>query len=150
VAGDPLPSWNDGANKRAILDFVAAVTDENSDQFVSEVDRIATFDNDGTLWTEQPLYTQAVFARDQILRMAPEHPAWQTEQPFAAILANDRDALAKLSKQDIAAVITTTHAGMTTDAFAQVVQDWIATATHPRFDRPYADCAYQPMLELLD
>jgi phosphoglycolate phosphatase-like HAD superfamily hydrolase len=149
VAGDPLPSWNDGANKRAILDFVAAVTEESGDQFVPVEDRIATFDNDGTLWTEQPLYTQAVFARDQIRDLAPDHPEWQEQQPFAAILAHDHEALATLSKQDFAAVITATHAGMTTDEFAQIVRAWIATAQHPTLNRPYADCAYQPMLELL-
>jgi phosphoglycolate phosphatase-like HAD superfamily hydrolase len=150
MANDPLPSWNDGAAKQAILDFVAAVTDESSDQFVPVEDRIATFDNDGTLWCEQPLYNQAVFALDRVRALAPDHPEWREQQPFQAILSNDRDALAKLGKQDLAAVITTTHAGMTTDEFVQVVRDWIATAKHPRFDRLYAACVYQPQLELLD
>jgi phosphoglycolate phosphatase-like HAD superfamily hydrolase len=150
MAHDPLPSWNGGPNKQAILDFVAAVTKGGGEHFVPEEDRIATFDNDGTLWCEQPLYNQAVFAVDRIRALAPEHPEWQQQQPFAAILAEDHDALAKLSKQDIAAVITATHAGMTTDEFAQIVQDWIATVKHPRFDRLYADCVYQPMVELLE
>jgi phosphoglycolate phosphatase-like HAD superfamily hydrolase len=149
MANDPLPSWNDGAAKHAILGFVAAVTKEGGDQFVPVEDRIATFDNDGTLWCEQPLYNQAVFAIDRIRALATDHPEWQQQQPFQAILTNDRDALAKLSKQELAAVITTTHAGMTTDEFAQVVQDWISTAKHPRFNRLYADCVYQPMVELL-
>jgi phosphoglycolate phosphatase-like HAD superfamily hydrolase len=149
MANDPLPSWNDGAAKQAILDFVAAATEEGGAHFVPVEERIATFDNDGTLWCEQPLYTQAVFALDRVRTLAPEHPEWHEQQPFQAILTNDRDALAKLSKQDLAAVITATHAGMTTGEFAQVVQDWIATAKHPRFDRLYADCVYQPMVELL-
>jgi phosphoglycolate phosphatase-like HAD superfamily hydrolase len=149
MTNDPLPSWNPGVNKQAILDFVAAVTEEGGAHFVPMEERIATFDNDGTLWCEQPLYTQAVFAIDRIRALASDHPEWHGEQPFKAILTNDREALAKLSKQDIAAVITATHAGMTTDAFAQIVQDWIATATHPRFDRLYANCVYQPMVELL-
>jgi phosphoglycolate phosphatase-like HAD superfamily hydrolase len=149
MANDPLPSWNDGAAKQAILDFVAAVTKEGGEHFVPEEDRIATFDNDGTLWCEQPLYNQAVFAIDRIRALAPDHPEWREQQPFQAILANDREALAKLSKQDLAAVITTTHAGMTTDEFAWIVRDWIATAKHPRFDRLYTECVYQPMLELL-
>jgi phosphoglycolate phosphatase-like HAD superfamily hydrolase len=147
---DSLPSWNDGPNKQAILDFVAVVTKEGGEHFVAEEDRIATFDNDGTLWCEQPLYNQAVFAIDRIRALAPSHPEWHAQQPFQAILANDREALAKLSKQELAAVITTTHAGMTTDEFAQIVQDWIATAKHPRFDRLYMDCVYQPMIELLE
>jgi phosphoglycolate phosphatase-like HAD superfamily hydrolase len=147
---DPLPSWNDGPNKQAILDFVAAVTKEGGEHFVPVEDRVATFDNDGTLWCEQPLYNQAVFAVDRIRALAPDHPEWQAQQPFQAILTNDRDALANLSKQDIAAVVTSTHAGMTTDEFALTVRDWIATANHPRFDQLYTECVYQPMVELLD
>jgi hypothetical protein len=149
MANDPLPSWNDGANKQAILDFVAAVTDEGGEHFVPVEDRIATFDNDGTLWCEQPVYTQMAFALDRIRALAPSHPEWREQQPFQAILASDREALGSMTKQDLAAVVTTTHAGMTTDEFAAVVQDWILTAKHPRFDRPYTECAYQPMLELL-
>ena len=150
MQNDPLPSWNEGAHKQAILDFVAAVTDESGDEFVPEAERIATFDNDGTLWTEMPLYFQLLFALDRVRALAPDHPEWQEQQPFAAILANDQEALAKLSKQDVGAVVTATHTGMTTDEFPQVVKDWISTAKHPRFDRLYTDCVYQPMLELLD
>lgn len=150
MAIDPLPSWNDGVKKQAILDFVATVTADEGDQFVPLADRIATFDNDGTLWVEQPLYVQLLFARDRIRALAPVHPEWQEQQPFAAILANDHDALAKLSKQDVAALLATVHSGMTTDEFSQIVQDWITTARHPTLDRLYTDCVYQPMLELLD
>ncbi|MGH2613897.1 MAG: HAD family hydrolase [Thermomicrobiales bacterium] len=149
MADNPLPSWNDGAAKQAILDFVAAVTEEGGEHFVPVEDRIATFDNDGTLWCEQPLYNQMVFAVDRVRALAPNHPEWREQQPFQAILDDDRDALGAMSKQDLAAVITTTHAGMTTDEFAQVVRDWISTAKHPRFDRLYTDCVYQPMVELL-
>jgi haloacid dehalogenase-like hydrolase len=147
---DPLPSWNEGAAKQAILDFVAEVTDRASEQFVPEADRIATFDNDGTLWVEQPLYTQLVFAFDQIKAMAPDHPEWQSQQPYAAILADDQEAMSAFSEHDVAAIVAATHAGMTTDAFAQTVRDWLSTAKHPRFDRLFTDLAYQPQLELLN
>ena len=150
MADDPLPAWNDGPNKQAILDFVAAVTATGGDQFVAEGDRIAVFDNDGTLWCEQPLYIQLGFVLDRVRSLAPEHPEWQEQPPFNAILANDRDALAALTKRDLAALIAATHAGMTTDAFAEVVRAWIDTAKHPRFERLYTECVYQPMLELLD
>jgi phosphoglycolate phosphatase-like HAD superfamily hydrolase len=147
---DPLPAWNDGPTKQAILDFVAAVTTAGGDQFVTEGDRIAVFDNDGTLWCEQPLYIQLGFALDRVRSLAPEHPEWREQPPFNAILANDRDALAGLTKRDLAALIAATHAGMTTEAFAEVVRAWIGTAKHPRFERLYTECVYQPMLELLD
>ena len=117
MADDPLPSWNDGPNKQAILDFVAAVTTEGGDQFVPEADRVATFDNDGTLWTEQPLYAQAFFALDQIKTLAPQHPEWQTEQPFAAILAGDQEAMKQFGEEEIGKIMAAAHAGMTTDEF---------------------------------
>lgn len=147
---DPLPAWNEGANKRAILDFVTAVTEEGGEQFVPAGERIATFDNDGTLWIEQPFYSQIFFALDEISRMAPEHPEWETEQPFAAILANDREAMAKFSEHEIAAIIAATHAGMTTTQFDETVTAWLATATHPHFNQLYTNCVYQPQLELLE
>jgi phosphoglycolate phosphatase-like HAD superfamily hydrolase len=150
LADDPLPTWNDGRNKQAILDFVAAVNATGGDQFVAEGDRIAVFDNDGTLWCEQPLYIQLGFVLDRVRSLAPERPDWQEQPPFNAILANDRDALAALTKRDLAALIAATHTGMTTDAFAEVVRAWIDTAKHPRFERLYTECVYQPMLELLD
>ena len=150
MTSDPLPSWNDGPNKRAILDFVAAVTEEGGGQFVPEGDRVATFDNDGTLWVEQPLYTQLLFAFDEIKRMAPEHPGWATEQPYAAILAGDQEAMSHFTEHDVAAIVAATHAGMTTDEFDAHVREWVAMAIHPRFGRPFTDLAYQPQLELLD
>jgi phosphoglycolate phosphatase-like HAD superfamily hydrolase len=150
MTDDPLPAWNDGPTKQAILDFVAAVTTAGGDQFVTEGDRIAVFDNDGTLWCEQPLYIQLGFALDRVRSLAPEHPEWQEQQPFKAILVNDREALAALTKRDLAALIAATHAGITTDAFADIVRSWIGTAKHPRFERLYTECVYQPMLELLD
>jgi hypothetical protein len=147
---DPLPSWNDGANKQAILDFVAAVTEEGGEQFVPEGDRIATFDNDGTLWVEQPNYSQGFFAFDEIKRMAPDHPEWQTEQPYAAILSGDQEAMAKFTEHDIAAILAATHAGMTTTQFDDAAKSWLATAKHPHFDQLFTACVYQPQLELLD
>jgi len=150
MANDPLPSWNGGSNKQAILDFVAAVTEEDGDQFVPEHDRIATFDNDGTLWVEQPIYAQAVFAVDEIKRMAADHPEWQSEQPFAAILSDDREAMAKFTEHDIAAIVAQTHAGMTTTQFDESARAWLATARHPRFNQLYTECVYRPQLELLE
>jgi phosphoglycolate phosphatase-like HAD superfamily hydrolase len=146
---DPLPSWNDGPHKQAILDFVATVNAEGGDQFVAEGERIAVFDNDGTLWCEQPRYIQLGFVLDRVRSLAPRHPEWQEQQPFKAILANDREALAALTKHDLAALIAVTHAGITTEEFARVVREWIDTARHPRFGRLYTECVYQPMLELL-
>jgi hypothetical protein len=147
---DPLPSWNDGPAKRAILDFVAAVTDDEGGQFVPPADRIATFDNDGTLWVEQPIYSQALFALDEIARMAPEHPEWTDEEPFATVLSGDMETMRQLSEHAAAAILAASHAGMTTDAFDAAAADWLATARHPHFDRLYTDCVYQPQLELLD
>ena len=145
----PLPSWNDGASKTAILGFVAKVTEEGSPDFVPIPDRIAVFDNDGTLWCEQPAYVQAVFVRDRVEAMAPDHPEWKQQQPFKALLEKDRAALARLGEKGVVALVTATHAGMTSDEFDLLVRDWMATAKHPRFDRPYTRCVYQPMLELL-
>ena len=150
MTNDPLPSWNDRPNKQAILDFVAAVTEEGGDSFVPEHDRIATFDNDGCLWVEQPNYTQGFFAFDQIKTLAPQHPEWQTEQPYAAIISGDQAAIATFSEHDLAAIVAQTHAGMTTTAFDDRAHTWLATATHPRFDQLFTACIYQPQLELLD
>jgi hypothetical protein len=146
---DPLPSWNEGPAKKAILDFVDRVTREGGPQFVPISDRIAAFDNDGTLWCEQPVYFQAVFVRDRIAAMASQHPEWRETQPFKSILDGDRKVLAALSEQGLADLVSTTHGGMTEDDFRMLVRDWIATARHPRFKRPYTRCVYQPMLELL-
>lgn len=146
---DPLPSWNDGAPKKAILDFVARVTTQGGADFVPPAERIATFDNDGTLWCEQPYYFQLAFAFDQVKAMAPRHPEWKHEQPFKAVLGGDKQALADAGQKGLLQIVAATHSGMTTDAFSKSVLDWLATARHPRFNRPYNSLVYQPMLELL-
>jgi phosphoglycolate phosphatase-like HAD superfamily hydrolase len=144
-----LPSWNEGPAKAAILDFVADVTTPNTAGFVPVAERIAVFDNDGTLWVEQPMYVQGVFAFDRLRALAPQHPEWQTQQPFKAALEGDRATLADAGEQGLVALVMATHAGMTTDAFAAAVTDWLATAQHPRFQRPYLRLVYRPMVELL-
>jgi phosphoglycolate phosphatase-like HAD superfamily hydrolase len=146
---DPLPSWNAGAAKTAITGFVARVTAQGGPDFVPPAERIATFDNDGTLWSEQPNYFQGMFAFDRIKAMAPQHPEWKSTQPFKAILDNDMKALAASGKQGLLQIIEATHTGMTTDEFSREVIDWTASARHPRFNRPYTELVYQPMLELL-
>jgi phosphoglycolate phosphatase-like HAD superfamily hydrolase len=146
---DPLPSWNDGAPKKAILDFVARVTREGGMGYVPPDARIATFDNDGTLWCEQPFYFQMAFAFDRIKAMAAKHPDWKRKQPFKALLEGDVKTAATAGEKGLLAVVAATHAGMSTEQFASTVTDWLATARHPRFHRPYTDLVYQPMLEVL-
>jgi phosphoglycolate phosphatase-like HAD superfamily hydrolase len=146
---DPLPSWNDTAPKKAIVAFVERATKEGGPDFVPVSERIATFDNDGTLWVEQPIYTQIVFALDRVKALAPQHPEWKTEQPFKAVLENDQSALLASGEAGIMKIIAASHSGMTTDEFTSIVKKWMATAKHPRFMRPYTECVYQPMLELL-
>jgi phosphoglycolate phosphatase-like HAD superfamily hydrolase len=146
---DPLPSWNDGPHKTAIVDFVAKTTTEGSADFVPVEERIATFDNDGTLWCEQPLYVQLVFAIDRIKTLGPNHPIWKTEEPFKSILSGDVRAALAGGEKTAAELLVPSHAGMTTDEFDKTVRDWIVTARHPRFNRPYTECVYQPMLEVL-
>lgn len=146
---DPLPSWNDGPVKKAILDFVARTTTAGGRDFVPVPERIATFDNDGTLWTEQPVYFQVAFAMDRVKALAPQHPEWKTLEPFKSVLGNDRTALAAMGEKGLLEIVAATHAGLTTAEFAKAVNDWLATARHPRFKRPYTDLVYQPMLELL-
>jgi phosphoglycolate phosphatase-like HAD superfamily hydrolase len=148
-AGDPLASWNDGPAKRAIMDFVHRVTTINGPDYVPPAYRIATFDNDGTLWVEQPLYVQLKFAMDRVKRLAASHPEWKDKQPFKAVLENDMKALAASGKRGLVELIMSTHAGMTTEQFDSLVREWISTARHPRFKRHYTDLVYQPMLELL-
>jgi len=148
-AADPLPSWNDGATKKSITDFVAKVTKEGSSDFVPPEERIATFDNDGTLWCEQPMYFQLLFALDRVKALAPQHPEWKTKEPFASLLKGDLKAALAGGERAMLEIIVATHAGMTTAAFEQIVRDWIATAKHPKFKRPYTECVYQPMIELL-
>jgi haloacid dehalogenase-like hydrolase len=146
---DGLPSWNDGAAKRSITDFVARVTRQGGPDFVAQAERIAVFDNDGTLWVEQPMYTQLAFALDRVKAMAPLHPEWKDKQPFKAVLEGDMKTLAESGERGLVEVIMVTHAGMTADEFAKIVTDWLATARHPRFKRPYTELVYQPMIELL-
>ena len=146
---DPLPSWNDGAAKQAITAFVTRVTTQGGPDFVPVEERIATLDNDGTLWAEQPMYFQIAFAMDEVRAQVDKHPGWRNTQPFKAVLENDRAALAKLGEQGLLSIIAATHAGMTVDQFTDTVSQWMRTARHPRFDRPYNELVYQPMIELL-
>ena len=148
-AVDPLPSWNDTAAKRAIVDFVTKVTTAGGPEFVPAPERIATFDNDGTLWAEQPMYVQLLFAFDRVKAMAPQHPEWTTTEPFASILKEDVEGALASGERGIVGIIAATHTGMATDEFSQTVSDWIAAAKHPTTGRPYTEMVYQPMLELL-
>jgi phosphoglycolate phosphatase-like HAD superfamily hydrolase len=148
-AADPLPSWNDGSAKSAILDFVSRVTAQGGADFVPPEQRIAVFDNDGTLWMEQPIYFQFAFALDRIKAMAPQHPEWKSQEPFRSVLAGDMQGLAASGEKGVAELMVATHSGMSTDAFTAVVLDWTAIARHPKYGRPYTELVYQPMLELL-
>ena len=148
--GDPLPSWNEGAAKSAIVDFVGRVTKQGGADLVAPAERIAVFDNDGTLWAEQPVYFQVAFAFDRIRALAPQHPEWKDTEPYKSVLAGDDKALAALDEKSLLQIIAATHAGMTTSEFTSIVENWIETARHPpRFVRPYTELVYQPMLELL-
>lgn len=150
VAAKILPSWNDGTARRAIVTFVSQVTDEANPGFVPPAERIAVFDNDGTLWVEKPMYTQLAFALDRVKALAPEHPEWKTTAPFNAALADDLKGVMAGGEKALLELVMVSHAGMTTEAFATIVGDWIGAARHPRFNRPYTELVYQPMLELLD
>lgn len=149
AADDPLPSWNDGAAKQSILDFVKRVTSGGEKDFVPPEQRIATFDNDGTLWSEQPVYFQLAFALDQVRAMAPQHPEWKTKEPFASVLSRDPHRVAKLSEKELLLIVAQTHSGMTVEQFQKTVLDWITTAKDARFHRLYTELVFQPMLELL-
>jgi phosphoglycolate phosphatase-like HAD superfamily hydrolase len=149
LAADPLPSWKDGPAKQAIVNFVAKVTKTGSPDFVPPDERIATFDNDGTLWAEQPMYFQLFFALDRVKELAPQHPEWKTKEPFASLLKGDVKGALAGGEHAILEIVMATHAGMTTQEFETIVANWIATAKHPRFKRPLTECVYQPMLELL-
>jgi phosphoglycolate phosphatase-like HAD superfamily hydrolase len=146
---DPLPSWNDGPAKKSITDFVARVTTEGGADFVPIPERIAAFDNDGTLWCEQPIYFQAAFAFDRVRALAPQHPDWKFNEPFKSVLAHDMRGLAAGGQKSVIQIMAATHADMTTEEFSKSVAEWTANARHPRFDRTYTDLVYQPMLELL-
>lgn len=147
---DPLPSWNEGATKSAIISFVEEVSNPESKDFVEIQDRIATFDNDGNLWAEQPFYFQLSFTIDRVKQMAGDHPEWEDQQPFKAILEDDLEELFAQGEHGIIEAILATHVGFKLNDFNQWVKEWIATAKHPRFNRSYTDLVYQPMLELLD
>jgi len=149
-AADLLPSWKDTAPKKAIVTFVEQVTREGSPSFVPVAERIATFDNDGTLWAEQPMYFQLAFALDRVRALAPQHPEWRTKEPFASLLKGDVKAALAGGEKTILEIVMATHAGMTTEEFEQIVRDWLASAKHPKTGRLYTEMVYQPMLELLD
>ena len=146
-AQDPLPSWNDTAPKKAIIAFVEKVTKEGSPDFVPAPERIATFDNDGTLWAEQPMYFQFLFLADRVKALAPQHPEWKTKEPFASLLKGDLKGVGASGEKGILEMMMATHAGMTTEEFTKIVSDWIATAKHPKTGRLYTEMVYQPMLE---
>jgi phosphoserine phosphatase len=148
-AADPLPSWNDTAPRKALIAFVEKVTKPGSPDFVPPAERIATFDNDGTLWAEQPLYFQFQFAVDQVKALAPKHPDWRTNEPFASALKGDLNAISASGVKGMLELTEATHAGMTTAEFSKTVADWFATAKHPKTGRPYTEMVYQPMLEVL-
>ena len=148
-AADPLPSWNEGAPKKAIVEFVSKVTKEGAPGFVPPANRIATFDNDGTLWAEQPMYVQLLFALDRVKALAPQHPEWKDKEPFASLLKGDVKGALAGGEPAIYQIVMATHAGMTTDDFEKLVTDWIATAKHPVTQKPYTEMLYQPMLEVL-
>jgi phosphoglycolate phosphatase-like HAD superfamily hydrolase len=146
---DPLPSWNEGKTKSAILDFVGKVTREGGPDYVKPAERIATFDNDGTLWAEQPAYFQLLFAIDEVKRLAPAHPEWKGKEPFRSILAGDMKRLGASGEKGLLQVVAATHAGMTTAEFERSVANWLATARHPTKKRPFTEMVYQPQIELL-
>jgi phosphoglycolate phosphatase-like HAD superfamily hydrolase len=146
---DPLPSWNDGSTKRAIVEFVHAVTDKNGKDYVEPAERIAVFDNDGTLWVEYPMYTQALFAFDRVKALAPQHPEWKTKQPFKGVLEGDMKAVGASGMKGLMEIVMATHSGMTAAEFEKTVTDWLATHKQPKFKRLYTESVYQPQLELL-
>lgn len=146
---DLLPSWNDGKSKTAIVDFVDRVTQEGGPDFVAPAERIAVFDNDGTLWAEQPVYFQLAFALDRIAALASEHPEWKQKQPFKSVLEGDIKGVAASGEHGLLEIMAATHAGLTTEKFGDIVDGWLESAEHPRLKRPYTSLAYQPMLELL-
>jgi phosphoglycolate phosphatase-like HAD superfamily hydrolase len=147
---DPLPSWNEGAAKASIVRFVRATTDTASPNYVRPEERIATFDNDGTLWAEQPYYFQFAFAIDQIKARAPRYPEWQDKEPFKSMLTGDAKAVLTGDQRALVQIVAATHFGMTTDEFEAEVRKWLASARHPRTNRPYTDMVFQPMLEVLE
>ena len=149
-AAEPLPSWQEGTSKKAIVEFVQAVTTDGSKDFVAPADRIAVFDNDGTLWSEQPMYFQLLFALEEVKRLAPQHPEWKDQQPFKAVLENDQKTLSDSGMEGLMNIVGATHTQISTEAFLANVRAWLAKAVHPKTHKPYTEMIYQPMLELLD
>ena len=149
AADEPLPSWNDTGPKRAIREFVAKVTQPGGGAFVPEAERVATFDNDGTLWAEQPMYFQLAFALERVKLLAPQHPEWKTQEPFQSVLAGDIAKALGGGEKAVLELVMATHAGLTADEFERSVQDWAKSARHPKTGRGYTEMVYQPMLELL-
>lgn len=149
IFAEPLESWNEGPAKKKILEFVKAATDENGPHYIPISERIATFDQDGTLWVEQPLYTQFIYALDHIKATASEHPEWSQTEPFQSILKGDTALMKNLTEQDIAKIVAATHSGMTTTAFQDIIAAWLKTAVHPRYQKPFTELIYQPMLEVI-
>lgn len=150
LAAEPLPSWNDHSSRTAIMDFVDLVTKEGSPDFVPPAQRIAVFDNDGTLWAEQPIYFQLMYAADRVKALAPSHPEWKEEQPFKGIMEDDFESALAGGEKALMELLMATHAGMTTEEFKAVVSDWLENARHPKSGKPYTEMVYQPMLEMLD
>jgi phosphoglycolate phosphatase-like HAD superfamily hydrolase len=146
---DPLPSWNDTETKAQILDFVRAVSDPDDPAFVEPEERVATFDNDGTLWVEQPLYAEMAFALHRVKDLAQVHPEWKTQQPFQAVIEGDKEALIEAGSRGLVEIIVASHTGMSTTLFDTIVRQWVRDARHPKFEKPYTELAYQPQLELL-
>jgi phosphoserine phosphatase len=146
---DPLPSWKSGPTKAQVVDFVRRVTTAGHADYVAPAERIATFDNDGTLWAEQPMYVQLAFTLDRVKALAPQHPEWKDTEPFKAVLEGDLRQIAASGERGIVQLLGATHAGMTTDEFDAIVRDWLAHARHPRFQRPYTEMVYRAMLEML-
>lgn len=149
-AAEPLPSWNEGVSRTAIIDFVGGVTAQVGANFVPPAKRIAVFDNDGTLWAEKPMYFQVLFITDRIKELAADHPEWKTQEPYASVLKGDLESALAGGQKSILEMAMATHAGMTTEEFEEIVGDWLATARHPVTGRPYTEMVYQPMIELLD
>lgn len=146
---DPLPSWNDGAAKKAIITLVTQTTEKSSGNFVPPAERIAVFDQDGTTWVEHPLYSQALFALDRVAALAPQHPEWKQTEPFKSILAGNDQAIAKFSEKEWLEIVAVTHAGMSTADFEKLVRDWLPGSKNPVLKRPVAELVYQPMLEVM-
>ncbi len=147
---DPLPSWNDGNAKQAIVEFVTATTTEGGKDFVVPADRIATFDQDGTTWVSHPVYGQAIFALDRLHEMAPEHPEWKDTEPYKTVLTGDKAAMAKFTEKDWMEIVAVTHAGMSTAEFEKIVADWLPKSENPVFKKPVTDLVYRPMIEVME